>query len=94
MSIDYQYESLDIKNTGTTVHVPDNYLAKLMYYLSCATSVIQYDIDNKYTDKNNYALLTADEEEHVVDCAKLLEPDYLIEKKLFLVGEKYLRNYS
>ena len=58
MSIDYQYESLDIKNFGTTVHVPDNYLAKLMYYLSCARSVIQYDIDNKYTDQNNYALLT------------------------------------
>ena len=94
MSIDYQYESLDIKNFGTTVHVPDNYLAKLMYYLSCARSVIQYDINNKYTDQNNYALLTADEEEDVVDYAKLLEPDYLIEKKLFLVGENYLRNYS
>ena len=51
MSIDYQHESLDIKNTGTTAHVPDNYLAKLMYYLSCATSVIQYDIDDKYTDQ-------------------------------------------
>ena len=37
-------------------------------------------------------VLTADEEEHVVNCAKLLEPDYLIEKKLFLVGENYLRN--
>jgi hypothetical protein len=90
MSLDYQYQSLDIKNTGSTVYVPNNNLAKLMYYIKCATSVIQYDLDDRIINYKNYKLLSAEEEKLVVDLAKILEPDFLIQYNIFLVGDNYL----
>lgn len=90
MSLDYQYQDLDIKNTGTTAYVPKNYLAKLMYYISCATSVIQYDLDDRIINYKNYDSLSADQEKLVVKLAKILEPDILIKYSVFLVGDKYL----
>ena len=47
MSLDLQAESLDVKLTGRTVYVPENKIAKLMYYLDCVTGVIQYDGNKK-----------------------------------------------
>ena len=93
MSLDYLGESLDVKNTGRTTYVPDNNLAKLMYYLDCATTVIQYDLEGRLTDYKNYDRLRAEEEELVVDLVKIVEPDFLIKHYLFLVGEKYIGYY-
>lgn len=90
MSIDYQYESLDIKNTGTTAHVPKNYLAKLMYYIKCATNVIQYDLDDRIINYENYNLLSPDQEKLVVDIAKIFNPDILMQYNVFIVGDDYL----
>ena len=51
MSVDLNYNSLHIRNYGTTCDVPDNDLAKLMYYLDCVDSLIPNIIDSeKYHD--------------------------------------------
>ena len=47
MSLDLKAESLDVKLIGKTVYVPENKIAKLMYYLDCVTGVIQYDGNKK-----------------------------------------------
>ena len=64
-----------------------------MYYLHCATTVIRYDLDRRLTDYENFYLLNDEEEELVVDLAKILEPDFLIKHSLFLVGDNYDINF-
>ena len=90
MSLDLQAESLDVKLTGRTVYVPENKIAKLMYYLNCVAVVIQYDRNNKLLEYQDYYLLSDEEEEMVVTLAILFDPKIFIDKKLFLVGEKYV----
>ena len=46
MSINLDFNSLNVEKIGRTVNVPNNDLARLMYYLNCVASVIQYDEDN------------------------------------------------
>ena len=48
MSATLDYNSLKIEATGSETLVPNNNLAKLMYYLSCVFAVIQYNEDNKF----------------------------------------------
>ena len=40
MSIDLGYNSLLIERTGHKADVPDNKIAKLMYYLKCIRSLL------------------------------------------------------
>ena len=90
MSLDLQAESLDVKLTGRTVYVPENKIAKLMYYLDCVTGVIQFDRNNKLLEYQDYYLLSEEEEEMVVTLAILFDPKIFIDKKLFLVGPEYV----
>ena len=50
MSVNLNYQSLDVKPIGRTVTVPDNNLARLMYYLDCVFTVIQFDQNSRLTD--------------------------------------------
>ena len=90
MSLDLGYQSLDVKLTGKSVYVPDNHLARLMYYLSCVAVVLEVDKNNKLLEYQNYYLLTEKEEELVVVFALLFSPKTLKEKFLFLVGDKFV----
>ena len=86
MSLDFNYQSLDIKPTGSLVDIPENKLAKLMYYLDCVLSVIQYAQDTKYTDFHNYYLLTKEDEEVVKNLVILFNPKLMLELKLFIIA--------
>ena len=86
MSLDLNYQSLDIKPTGSLVDIPENKLAKLMYYLDCVLSVIQYAQDTKYTDFRNYHLLTKEDEEVVKNLVILFNPKVMLELKLFIIA--------
>ena len=88
MSLNITSQSLDIKLTGKTTYVPDNNLAKLIYYLDCVTSVIQ--IEEKLPDYREYFLISEEEEKALVTLAILFNPKILIDNSLFLVGEKYV----
>ena len=46
MSATLGINHLSVERTGIKVEVPNNNLARLMYYLSCIFTVIQYN-DNK-----------------------------------------------
>ena len=86
MSVNLNYQSLDIKAIGTTVTVPEHSLAKLMYYLSCVSSVIQYDDDSRLTDYRNYYLLTREEEQTVLSLVALFNPKIMTSLSLFIVN--------
>lgn len=90
MSLDLNYQSLDVKPTGSIVRVPEDNIAKLMYYLNCVAVVIQLEGNNKITDYSNYYLLSKEEEKVVVVFALLFSPEIMKKKGLFLVGSQYV----
>lgn len=59
---------ISIKATGQKCTVPDNPIAKLMYYFNCVCSCIEFDNNPTIRclrDYENYASLSSDEEAQV-----------------------------
>ena len=90
MSLDMNYQSLGVKLTGSTTTVPDNELAKLMYYLDCVFAVIQYDGAEKYINYREYYTLTSEEENIVLSLVCLFNPKIMVESYIFLVGPRFV----
>ena len=51
------YQSFDVKANGRDTTIPDNNLAKLMYYLSYVFNIIEFKEGYKYTNYREYYLL-------------------------------------
>ena len=85
MSLTMGYQSLGVKLTGSTTTVPNDRVAKLMYYLDCVFAVIRYDGADRYTDYKNYYLLSKEEEQTVLGLAALFNPKLMIQNSLFIV---------
>lgn len=79
-----QQRQINIKNIGNTVYVPDNDMARLMYYLSCVNDLIDFGIPNKLTDYSNYNAITFDDENQILVLAVLLSPDEFVEKGIMI----------
>ena len=77
MSATLGMQNTTVTMTGDIVNVPNNPTAKLMYYLSCVASVIQYN-DNIFTDYNNYYKLSNKEKKAVYNLASLLKPSLFL----------------
>ncbi len=86
MSVNLKYQSLDIKPIGRKVTVPDNNLAKLMYYLYCVFKVIQYDQSSRLTDFQRYYSLSKEEEQTVLGLVALFNPKIMTDLSLFIVA--------
>ena len=72
---------IQVKKTGLTCTVPDNPIAKLMYYFNCVCSCVE--ADNDYTTRrlrnyNNYSSLSSQEEAQLLILCLALSPDKLI----------------
>lgn len=79
---------LEVERIGSSVSVPNNHKAKLMYYLNSIASIL--DLDNsdagnlrRLRDYENYYRLTADETNQLILLCALLSPDILIGKCIF-----------
>ena len=86
--------SLGMKNTtvkmfGGKANVPNNTMAKLMYYLHCVVTVIQYE-NSVLTDYQNYDELSGKELLAVYDVAKLLNPSLFINAGIFILDQRLL----
>ena len=86
MSFYMNYLSMEVKPIDRTVTVPDNRLAKLMYYLACVFKVIQYDENPRLTDFQNYYLLSNEEEQTVLGLVALFNPKIMSDLSLFIVS--------
>ena len=84
-------ENLDLKLKGSFTTVANNDLARLMYYLSCVSSVIQIDISEKLIDFKNYDTLSKEEEQSVVVLASLFDPQIFINHQLLCLIKLLLR---
>lgn len=77
---------IGIKKTGTTVSIPDNPKAKLMYYLNCMCSVLDLSGTDNLTRLRNYrqySALSEAETDALVTLCFLLSPDELSGKVIF-----------
>jgi hypothetical protein len=81
----WQQSNIGIQEFGTTVSIPDNDVARCMYYLSCVCTVIDYDDTSirRYTNYRNYWLLSAAEVEIVYKLCLTLSPDEFEDKVFF-----------
>ena len=96
-----QKNEISIKNETVRVTVPNNSLARLMYYLTCINTVldlteldinIDYEFISVLKDYQNYHLVNYLQKQKIISYAKLLKPG-LFENKVFF---KYnnLENFS
>ena len=83
---------INIKKTGSPTTVPENPIAKLMYYFHCICSCVEADDD--YTTRrlrdyqNNYLRLSDEEEAKLLILCLALSPDKLIGTILFPVKDE------
>ena len=90
MSVTLGCRDIKVEDNTVKVNVPENDLAKLMYYLSCVSNAINYNEANKYTDYQRYYLLSQNEKKEVYALAILLNPELLIKEKIFIISPMLL----
>lgn len=78
-------DQFGLRPTSSRATVPDNDLARLMYYLNCVFSAIEYNDQNvrKYRDYNNWSLLSDAEQRMVFWLALTFSPDEFDGKVFF-----------
>ena len=87
---DGDYHKLDSKESEQKIDIPDNKLAKLMYYLQCVFTVIESDAEKRYTNYNNYYLLSKLEEQTVLGLVSTFNPTLMIELNLFKIEPDFV----
>ena len=70
--------------------VPDDKLAKLMYYLSSIFKIVDYQIEERYYYYPNFYLLTKGEEETVLKLVNIFKPEIMQNLSLFLSNSDLL----
>ena len=92
MSFEHYYKSIDVQPTYNKIIVPNNKLAKLMYYLDCVFTIVKYDVEEKYYNYNNFSVLTKDEENIVLQLAEFFNPSNMLKLSLFILDHNLLPN--
>ena len=77
---------ISVKKTGQACTVPNNNIAKLMYYFNCVCSCVEPDQSptiRRLRDYENYVRLSSDEEAQLLAICLTLSPDKLVGTVLF-----------
>jgi hypothetical protein len=80
---------IGVKRIGRVTTVPDNDVARLMYYLTCVCCAIDCDQDGdirRFTNYANWALLSTEEQKLLVVLCYTFSPD-VFEGKVFFHNE-------
>lgn len=72
--------------------IPDNKLAKLMYYLECVSKVIESKIEERYTNYDNYNLLSKLEQETVLNLVSKFNKNLMLDLNLFILEPDFIDN--
>ena len=81
----FQNTNYDVKMFGQTVNVPDEPVARVMYYLDCVCTVIDYDDNDirRYRNYSNWMNMSDEEDKLIFVLAAALSPDELEDKVFF-----------
>ena len=90
MSATIGINNIKIERTTVATKVPNNDLAKLMYYLSCVFIVIKYEQNNKLSDYQNFTNLNEQEKKLVYNLSILFDPKIFISAGIFIVKSELL----
>jgi hypothetical protein len=76
---------VDFKAFGRTVEVPNNDIARIMYYIDCVCTVIDYNDGDirRYRNYSNWANMSDEEDRLIFILALALSPDELENKAFF-----------
>jgi hypothetical protein len=79
------YDTFDLARTSRRVDIPENNVARLMYYLHIVCDLIEYDDRNldRLRDFKNYHRINDTELRLLYLACAALEPDLLIGKVMF-----------
>ena len=81
---------IQVKNTSSAATVPNDPIAKLMYYLNCISTCVEANDDStirRLRDYKNYSSLSSEEEAMLLILCLALSPDTLIGTILFPMEE-------
>ena len=93
MSATLARKNIGFKAFGNPTEVPNNPIAKLMYYLDCVSAVIDYH-DRTLTDYENYDNLSGEELVAIYQLAIVLKPELFIEAGIFIVNQNLLFDHD
>ncbi|CAF2905950.1 unnamed protein product [Rotaria sp. Silwood2] len=82
----FQRNQIGIKDVGQTVNVPDNDIARLMYYFSCTCSAIECNMTpqmRRLANYRNWRYLDADDVRQLIGICYVFSPDVLNNKVFF-----------
>ncbi|CAF4968680.1 unnamed protein product [Rotaria sp. Silwood1] len=91
-----QRNEFGIKDIGQSVTVPDNDVAKLMYYLNCVCFSIDCNDDpniRRLTNYSNWSSLSVDEQKQLLVLCYALSPD-VFDNKVFFQSDALCQNSS
>ena len=82
------YNRIRIRDTSTSVNVPNNDVARLMYYLKCVFTVLECNKSSQYTDYNNYeSLIMNSGVNELIRLVKMFNPGIMMGKKVFVLDD-------
>ena len=85
MSATLGINHLSVERIGIKVEVPNNNLARLMYYLSCIFTVIQYNDNKELSEYKHYYNLNQEQKKTVYALAVLFDPKIFLGAKIFIL---------
>ena len=89
---DYGEDNISIIPIGERTTVPNDDVARLMYYLSCVDTVINYQGIDKLSDFRNYKRLTHDDMIVLFKLVLLFNPEIFLNAKIFILQIEPLPN--
>lgn len=89
MALHIYRDQFGLRPTSSRATVPDNDLARLMYYLNCVFSAIEYNDQDvrRYRNYQNWSFLNESEQRTVLVLALALSPDEFDGKVFFQSDE-------
>ena len=87
MQANVGYNRLRIKDTSTRALVPNNDIARLMYYLKCVFTVLKCNKYSEYTNYNNFYSLSNSDINELIQLVNKFDPKIMIGAKIFLLDD-------
>jgi hypothetical protein len=96
MALAYRQNQIGVKRTTESATIPDNDIAKLMYYMNCVCRTIKCNDDpeiQRFTNYSNWRSLSTDEQRQLVVLCYTFSPD-IFDGKIFFQNDALCIQYT